>query len=71
LLHPRHRRRRAKVNWRRYLPWSGEFVGKYLISAVQDLRMSRNGLLASTVADLVDNLITFQVNDGYLGPFDG
>ncbi|MGZ4524856.1 MAG: beta-L-arabinofuranosidase domain-containing protein [Mycobacterium sp.] len=54
-----------------YLPWPGEFVGKYLISAVQDLRMSRDGLLTSTVAELVGNLINLQDTDGYLGPFDG
>ncbi|MGW4687952.1 beta-L-arabinofuranosidase domain-containing protein [Streptomyces sp. NPDC004244] len=54
-----------------YLPWSGEFVGKYLISAVQDLRMSRDKQLESTVAGVVQTLTGHQGADGYLGPFDG
>ncbi|MET7303945.1 beta-L-arabinofuranosidase domain-containing protein [Embleya sp. NPDC005575] len=54
-----------------YLPWSGEFVGKYLISAVQDLRMSRDGQLESAVAGVVQGLTRHQGADGYLGPFDG
>ncbi|MET9387650.1 beta-L-arabinofuranosidase domain-containing protein [Streptomyces sp. NPDC002928] len=54
-----------------YLPWSGEFVGKYLITAVQDLRMSRDRQLESTVAGVVQALTRHQGADGYLGPFDG
>ncbi|MFF9490450.1 beta-L-arabinofuranosidase domain-containing protein [Streptomyces sp. NPDC014676] len=54
-----------------YLPWSGEFVGKYLISAVQDLRMSRDRQLESAVAGVVQALTGHQCADGYLGPFDG
>ncbi|MBV7701043.1 beta-L-arabinofuranosidase domain-containing protein, partial [Streptomyces sp. TRM70350] len=54
-----------------YLPWSGEFVGKYLISAVQDLRMSRDRQLESAVAGVVQGLTGHQGADGYLGPFDG
>jgi DUF1680 family protein len=53
-----------------YLLWSGEFVGKYLISAVQDLRMSHDSLLKSIVAEVVHELIGYQERDGYLGPFD-
>ena len=54
-----------------HLWWSGEFVGKYLISAVQDLRMSHDRLLESTVSQVVRQLLGFQEADGYLGPFDG
>jgi uncharacterized protein len=54
-----------------YLPWSGEFAGKYLISAVQDLRLSHDAHLERTVADVANALIGYQEADGYLGPFDG
>ena len=54
-----------------YLWWSGEFAGKYLISAVQDLRMSHDEQLERTVADVARALIGYQGADGYLGPFDG
>ena len=51
------------------VPWAGEFVGKYLISAVQALRMSDDAELEATVRNVVDGLIAAQADDGYLGPF--
>ena len=51
------------------VPWAGEFVGKYLISAIQALRMSRSTILRDTVADVVRQAIAAQDADGYLGPF--
>lgn len=49
--------------------WSGEYAGKYLISAVQDLRMSHDDHLSSVVAEVVSELVGFQTAKGYLGPY--
>ncbi|MDB6039282.1 MAG: hypBA [Verrucomicrobiales bacterium] len=51
------------------VPWAGEFVGKYLISAVQALRMTDDPRLRTEVSNVVKNLIATQAEDGYLGPF--
>ena len=51
------------------VPWAGEFVGKYLISAIQALRMSGKPELRPVVAGVVKDLIASQAEDGYLGPF--
>lgn len=51
------------------VPWAGEFVGKYLISAIQALRMSDDPRLRSEVERVIRELIATQAGDGYLGPF--
>ncbi len=51
------------------VPWAGEFVGKYLISAIQTLRLSPRPELSNQVARVVGQLIAGQAEDGYLGPF--
>ncbi|MBY0586478.1 glycoside hydrolase family 127 protein [bacterium] len=51
------------------VPWAGEFVGKYLISAVQAMRMSSDPRLEPMVKGVIDDLLTCQAEDGYLGPF--
>lgn len=51
------------------VPWAGEFVGKYLISAVQALRMSDDPRLRQQVSNVVAELISTQAEDGYVGPF--
>src|SRR5207245_2518711 len=51
------------------VPWAGEFVGKYLISAVQALRMSDDPRLRLQVSNVVAGFIATQAEDGYLGPF--
>ncbi|MBI4658948.1 MAG: glycoside hydrolase family 127 protein [Verrucomicrobia bacterium] len=51
------------------VPWAGEFVWKYLISAIQVLRMTNEPQLRELVARVVKELITSQASDGYLGPF--
>jgi uncharacterized protein len=51
------------------VPWAGEYVGKYLISAVQAMRMSDNPRLHKTVGNVVDRVVQLQAEDGYLGPF--
>jgi uncharacterized protein len=51
------------------VPWAGEFVGKYLISGIQAMRMSDDARLAATVTQVVNRLIRSQADDGYIGPF--
>jgi DUF1680 family protein len=51
------------------VPWAGEFVGKYLISAIQALRMSEDPALRVQVRQVIADLIATQAEDGYLGPF--
>ena len=51
------------------VPWAGEFVGKYLISAVQALRMTDDPRLFQQVSNVVRAFIATQADDGYLGPF--
>jgi DUF1680 family protein len=51
------------------VPWAGEFVGKYLISAVQSLRLTKDPRLNDQVKAIVAEFISTQAEDGYLGPF--
>ncbi|MBN1444077.1 MAG: glycoside hydrolase family 127 protein, partial [Planctomycetes bacterium] len=51
------------------VPWAGEFAGKYLISAVQALRMTERPEVERFVGSVVRDLISTQAEDGYLGPF--
>jgi len=51
------------------VPWAGEFVGKYLISGVQALRMSDDPRLRTTLGSVVARLVALQAADGYLGPW--
>jgi DUF1680 family protein len=54
----------------RLLVWSGEYAGKYLISAVQGFRLTRDQHLLGELREFVAGLIGFQAPDGYLGPFE-
>ncbi len=51
------------------VPWAGEFVGKYLISAIQALRMTDDPELEQHGPRGLARLIASQADDGYLGPF--
>lgn len=51
------------------VPWVGEFAGKYLISAVQAMRMSDDPRLRETAGKVVARVIQLQAEDGYLGPW--
>jgi DUF1680 family protein len=51
------------------VPWAGEFAGKYLISAVQACRMTDRPELRAHVQRTIDELLSTQAEDGYLGPF--
>jgi DUF1680 family protein len=50
--------------------WSGEFAGKYLISGIQTLRITKDQKLETTLKSFVADLINSQSPDGYLGPFE-
>jgi DUF1680 family protein len=54
----------------RLIVWSGEYAGKYLISAVQGFRLTRDQQLLAELREFVARLIEYQAPDGYLGPFE-
>lgn len=62
-----HLRDRAPLP--KLVPWAGEFAGKYLISAIQAMRMSDRADLRERVGEVIGKLIASQATDGYLGPF--
>jgi hypothetical protein len=62
-------RSRGKSNG--LLQWSGEFAGKYLISAVQSIRLAQDQKLKETTHKFVHDFIGYLDPDGYLGPFSG
>lgn len=51
------------------VPWAGEFVGKYLLSAIDALALSEAPALRAQVAGVVAEFIATQSPEGYLGPF--
>jgi len=51
------------------VPWNGEFAGKYLISAVQALRITGDKRLRELLESFTDRLMAAQDADGYLGPW--
>ena len=56
--------------YRAYLPWSGEFAGKYLTGAVQLWRLTGSAPLRERIAGFVARLAALQdPADGYLGPY--
>lgn len=54
---------------RKLLPWSGEFIGKYLCASILSYRILRDPRQKAMIDRLVDALIGTQGPDGYLGPF--
>ena len=51
------------------LPWSGEFVGKFLTSGVLGWQLTRDPQLYAVLRRTVEELVAVQDEDGYLGPF--
>ncbi len=67
----RSRTRRGYLNSERPVPWAGEFAGKYLMSAIQSIRMTGNPDLTAVVSEFVGALTASQGSDGSLGmPLD-
>jgi DUF1680 family protein len=62
-------RDRDRLPLRHMEPWAGEFAGKYLTSAVQVYRVSRDPELRRFIEWFVPELISGQAEDGYLGPW--
>lgn len=62
-------RDRDLTPYRDLLPWSGEFAGKYLTSCYYVYRLTRDEELYEYVCRFIDELLTFQDIDGYLGCF--
>ena len=55
---------------RKLLPWSGEFVGKYLCSSILSYRILRDPRQRDLIQRLTHAFLSTQGPDGYLGPFD-
>ena len=49
------------------LPWSGEFAGKYLTGAYYIYRLTGSECLLHYITGFIDELLTCQDTDGYLG----
>jgi hypothetical protein len=55
---------------RNLLPWSGEFVGKYLCSSILSYRLLGDARQRALIERVAQELMSKQSADGYLGPFD-
>jgi DUF1680 family protein len=55
---------------RRLLPWSGEFVGKYLCSSILSYRLLHDPRQKDLIQSVARAFMASQGTDGYLGPFD-
>jgi uncharacterized protein len=55
---------------RNLLPWSGEFVGKYLCSSILSYRLLGDPRQRALIQRVARELMAKQASDGYLGPFD-
>ena len=62
-------RDRDRQPLRDMVPWAGEFAAKYLVSAVQVWRVTRDESLKNVITDFVARLMKLQADDGYLGPW--
>ncbi len=60
---------RDVMPYRELLPWSGEFAGKYITSAYYIYKLTKNAELYDYVVKFIDELISYQDYDGYLGCF--
>jgi uncharacterized protein len=61
---------RERKPGRNLLPWSGEFVGKYLCSSILSYRLLGDPRQRALIQRVAHELMANQGPDGYLGPFD-
>jgi hypothetical protein len=61
---------RERKPGRNLLPWSGEFVGKYLCASILSYRILRDPRQKALIERVTNTFIATQGPDGYLGPFD-
>ena len=61
---------RDRAPSRNLLPWSGEFIGKYLCASILSYRILRDPRQKANIDRLVHAFLASQGADGYLGPFD-
>jgi DUF1680 family protein len=52
---------------RAMVPWSGYFAWKYLVSAIQVYRVTRDDALRDVLRSVFSELISLQAEDGYVG----
>lgn len=50
-------------------PWSGEFVGKYITGSYFAYKLSKHEKLKERIVEVIDELISYQDKDGYLGTY--
>ncbi len=55
--------------YRDLLPWSGEFAGKHITGAYYIYRLTRSQALLDAITAFIDEMLTCQAEDGYLGCF--
>ena len=55
---------------RNLLPWSGEFVGKYLCASILSYRILKDPRQKANIDRVFHAFLESQGADGYLGPFD-
>ena len=55
--------------YRNMLPWSGEFAGKYITGAYYIYQLTYNKKLYDYILAFIDELISTQAKNGYLGCF--
>ena len=60
---------RNRMPYQPLLPWSGEFVGKYLTHCVQLYRLTGNTALSVQIDSVLTTLRAYQAENGYMGPF--
>ncbi|MBR2949875.1 MAG: glycoside hydrolase family 127 protein [Lachnospiraceae bacterium] len=60
---------RDRLPYRSLLPWSGEFAGKYITGAYYIYRMTLDESLRSYVLNFIEELLSTQADNGYMGCF--
>ena len=60
---------RDRIPNRGLLPWSGEFIGKYLCASILSYRILKDPRQKGSIDRVVRAFLDSQGTDGYLGPF--